>query len=398
MRIWRASGVLAGPVALASTIVLAGTVVLLAAGCSAGSSTHSAAAGGAGTPASAPGSVPASAASATATAPLAVPTPSAPSTSGQLRVLLHEDFPVQSSDSVGVIAAEAPDGSVFATFGSQQSGFPATTPGTAVYVVDGDQQVQVAEHPQIPVTALAADETYLYAGGGTQIIEYSRATGAVVRTWTLAMPVRLMTVAAGRLWAVLGSTSGPGQIAEVNPDASTMTTVGTDAEDVLDVAAGPLGLYYVPAGGTTIVHVSATGQRQEAPTHLTVNAQLSGAGAVQAISVIGGQLLLVANAGQGLDSVSRTYDAATLAGPQTQAPGTAGSNHAIDSLAGPVDLSQGGSLACSAACVGRYNLSSGAVTDAVRYPSGVRLGILLGPYPAVVVFPPSGSVYLDRIG
>lgn len=389
---------LADPVALASTIVLAGTVVLLAAGCSTGSSPLSAATGGTPAPASAPGSVSASAASATATAALAVPAPSAPSTSGQLRVLLHEDFPVQSSDSIGVIAAEAPDGTVFATFGSQQSGFPATTPGTAVYVVDGDRQPQVAEHPEIPVTALAADDTYLYAGGGSQIIEYSRATGAVVRTWSLAMPVRLMTVAAGRLWAVLGSISGPGQIAEMNPDASTVTTVGSDAADVLDVAAGPLGLYYVPAGGTTIVHISATGQRQEAPTHLSVNAQLSGAGAVQAISVIGGQLLLVANAGQGLDSVSRTYNSATLAGPHTQAPGTAGSNHAIDSLGGPVDLSQGGSLGCPAACVGRYNLSTGAVTDSVTYPSGVRLGPLLGPYPAVIVFPPSGSVYLDRIG
>jgi len=336
--------------------------------------------------------------SATATGAPAVPTPSAPSTSGQLRVLLHDDFPVASNAFLGVIAAEAPDGSVFATFGSQQSGYPETSAGTAVYVVDGNQQPQVAEHPTIPVTALAADDTYLYAGGGTQIIEYSRSTGAIVRSWNLAMPVRLMTVAAGMLWAVLGSSTGPGQIAEMNPDASTVTTVGTDGANVFSIAAGPLGLYYVPAGGTTIVRISATGQRTQAPTHQTINEQLSGPGAVQAISVIGGQLFLVTDAGQGLDSVSRTYDASTLAGPATEAPGTAGSNHAVDSLAGPIDIAQGEARACAAPCAGRYNLATGAVTDAVTFPSSARLGLLLGPYPAVIVFPASGSVYLDRIG
>lgn len=382
--------------------LLAGALVLAVAGCDFRGGSASVTTGGTTASASVANSVAASSSSATATAAPAVPTPSAPSTSGQLRVLLHDDFPVASNAFLGVIAAEAPDGSVFATFGSQPSGVPSTAAGTAVYVVDGNTPAQVAEHPAIPVTALAADDTFLYAGGGTQIIEYSRATGSVVRTWNLAAPVRLMTVAAGLLWAVLGGTSGPGQVVEMNPDASTVTTVGTDAASVYAVAAGPLGLYYVPAGGTTIVHISATGQRVQAPTHQAINEQLSGADAVQAISVIDGQLLLVTDFGQGMDSVSRTYDASTLAGPQTDAPGTADSDRAIDSLAGPVDLGLGDSRACSGSgsvpCVGRFNLSTGAVSDAVTFPGSARLGLLLGPYPVAIVFPASGSVYLDRIG
>lgn len=371
------------------------------AGCSHGSGSERAAAGGTTAAAKAPVSVAASTPSPTAVAASAVPTPSkspTPSATGQLRVLLTDTFPVASSDFLGVIAAEAPDGSVFATFGSQKTGYPVTTAGTAVYVVDGDQHAQVAEHPTIPVTALAADDTYLYAGGGTQVIEYSRATGAVVRTWNLAEPVRLMTEAAGMLWAVLGSTAGPGQVVEMNPAASTVTIVGTDTANVYDVAAGPLGLYYVTAAGATIVHISANGQRAEAPTHQTIDEQLSGAGAVQAVSVIDGQLLLTTNAGQGLDSVARTYNASTLAGPETEAPGTAGSNDAIGSLSGPVDIIQGESPDCQGvSCVGRYNLSTGAVTDDLAF-SNARLGLLLGPDPAVIVFPASGSVYLDRIG
>jgi hypothetical protein len=48
--------------------------------------------------------------------------------------------------------------------------------------------------------------------------------------------------------------------------------------------------------------------------------------------------------------------------------------------------------------VGRYDPATGTVTDAVTFPASARLGLLVGPYPAVIVFPPSGRVYLDRIG
>lgn len=326
-------------------------------------------------------------------------TPPAPSTSGQLHVLLHDDFPVASSVFLGAVGTEAPDGALFAAFGGQQAS-PPIPAGTAIYVVDGDQPAQVAEHPAIPVAALAADDSNLYVGGGDQIVEYARATGTIARTWHVALPVRLMALGAGQLWAVLGSASGSGQIVEIDPDASTVTTVGTDAASVTSIAAGPLGLYYVEAGGATIVHINPDGARQEAPTHQAVNEQLSGPAAIQAISVIGDRLFLVHDAGQGLDSSSQTYDASTLAGPLTNAPGTAGSNHAIDSLAGPVDISQSGTQGCSGSsnCVGRYAIGSGAVTDAVTYPQSARLGPLLGPYPAVLVFPSSGEVYLDRLG
>ncbi len=376
---------------------LAGAVALLVAGCSAGSAG----------PVSSPG--PSTSASSPPSA-AASPSPSQgqqnvtgqaltrPSAHGQLHVLSRAAFPVASSDFLEPIGAEAPDGVVFATFGSQGPP-PIAAAGAPVYVVDGDEPAQVAEHPTIPVTALAADDSNLYVGGSDQIIEYVRATGAIARTWNVALPVRLLAVAAGKLWAVLGSASGPGRVVEIDPAADAVTTVGTATASVTSVASGPAGIYYVQSGGATIVHITAAGKRQQAPTHQQVNEQLSGPGAIQAISVIKGRLFLIHDAGQGLDSSAQTYDAATLAGPLTNVPGMAGSNHAIDSLAGPIDASRAGGSACSSSnCVGRYSLSTGAVTDAVSYPQGDRLDLLLGPYPAVFVFPSSGQVYLDRIG
>ncbi len=329
---------------------------------------------------------------------LGVSPPPAPSTTGPLRVVLHDPFPVTYTSGTVPIGTEAPDGSVFAAFASnasvqQQTGSPLAPAGSAIYVVDGDQPVQVAEHPSIPVAALAADNTNLYVAGGNQILAYSRTTGSITETWNVAQPVRLLAASAGRVWAVLGGLSG-GQVIEINPSTARATTVGTDGANVTSVAAGPQGLYYVESGGATIVHISPDGTRQQAPTSQTVNVQLSGPAAVQAISVIGGQLLLIHDAGQGLDSSSQTYNSSTLAGPQANAPGTAGNNRAIGSLAGPVDLVTGENSTYS---VGRYNLSTGAVTDAVTYPPEL-LGPLVGPYPAVFVGASGGPFYLDRIG
>jgi hypothetical protein len=331
---------------------------------------------------------------------LGVSPPPPPSATGRLHVVLHDALPVTygaDQAAPSVIGTEAPDGSVFAAFGPEQANGAVAPAGSAVYVVDGDQPAQVAEHPTIPVTALAADDTYLYVGGTSQIAAYDRATGARARTWNVAHPVRLMAASAGRLWAVLGGLTG-GQVVEINPSSRRLTTVGTDTANVASVAAGPQGIYYVESGGATIVHISRDGTRHQAPTNQTVNLQLSGPAAIQAISVIGDQVLVVHNAGQGLDSSSQTYNASTLAGPLANAPGTAGSNHAISSLAGPVDLFYAENISDSTK-VGRYNLSSGAVTDAVTFPPDTKgLGPLLGPYPAVFVEPARGPVYLDRIG
>ncbi len=326
--------------------------------------------------------------------------PPAPSATGPLHVVLQDALPVThiTHQVLGVISTEAPDGSVFAAFGLEQAGAVVTPPpGSAVYVVDGDQSAQVAEHPAIAVTALAADDSYLYVGGSSELVAYNRSTGALARTWSVAQPVRLMAASAGRLWAVLGAVTG-GQIVEINLGSGSVTTVGTDTANVGSMAAGPQGVYYVESGGATVVHIRPDGTRQQAPTNQTVDLQLSGPAAIQAISVIGDQLLLVHDAGQGLDSSSQTYNATTLAGPMTNAPGRANANHAISSLAGPVDLVGGMSITDSTE-VGRYNVSTGAVTDAVTYPPDTwEVGPLLGPYPAVFVFPQSGPVDLDRLG
>jgi hypothetical protein len=211
--------------------------------------------------------------------------------------------------------------------------------------------------------------------------------------------VRLMATSDGKLWAILGSLTGSGQVVEITPGSGAVNTVGTDTANVVDVAAGPLGLYYVESGGATIVRVNPNGTHLEAATNQTVSQQLSGPAAIQAISVLGSQLFVIHDAGQGLDSTSQTYDATTLAGPQNNAPGIAGSNHAVNTLAGPMDLSGPEGSACSGkGCVGRYNVATGAVTDAVTYPTSTHLGLLLGPYPTVILFPSSGRVLLERIG
>lgn len=361
--------------------------------------------GGTGKGSAAPPSVSPQSASPVATASqqgLGVVPPAVPSASGPLHVVLHDAYPVTYSASQtppGVISAEAPDGSVFAAFGPEQPGAAVVAPpGSAVYVVDGNQPAQVAEHATAPVTALAADDTYLYvAGSDSQIFEYNRSTGALAGTWNVAQPVRLMVASAGKLWAVLGGITG-GQVVEIDPLSGRVTAVGTDTAYVESVAAGPQGIYYVESGGATIVHISPDGTRQQAPTHQAVSLQMSGPAAIQAISVIGDQVLVVHDAGQGLDSSSQTYNASTLAGPLTSAPGRANSNHAISSMAGALDLLIAENLTASSE-VGRYNLSSGAVTDAVTYGAGIEgVGPLLGPYPAVFVYPANGPVYLDRIG
>ena len=377
---------------LAAAVV--GSAALLVAGCSTGS--HGT---GPTIKTTSQASVTPSVSASASTGPVSLPALPAPSTSGQLRVRLREAYPVQSNAFLGVIAAEAPDGSVFTAFATMQSGTPVAPADTTVYVVDDDNPVAVAEHPSIPVTALAADDTYLYVGGGNEIIEYARATGSIARTLTLAQPVRLMAVSDGELWAVLGGVGGAGRVVEISPGSGTVTTVGTDTANVFDLAAGPLGLYYVESGGATIVRINPNGTRLQAGTNQTVNQQLSSPAAIQAISVIGGQLFVTHIAGQGDDSSSQTYNATTLAGPMTNAPGTAGSNQAVGTLAGPLDSSAPVASACPGEnCVGRFNLATGALTDAVRYPQSTHLGPLLGPYPAVVVFPASGHVYLERIG
>ena len=199
--------------------------------------------------------------------------------------------------------------------------------------------------------------------------------------------------------AVRRGLTGSGQVVEITPGSGSVKAVGTDTANVVNVAAGPLGLYYVESGGATIVRVNPNGTHLEAATNQTVNQQLSGPAAVQAISILGSQLFVVHNAGQGLDSSSQTYDATTLAGPQNNAPGVAGSNHAVETPAGPMDLSEPDGSACSGkGCVGRYNVASGAVTDAVTYPTSTHVGVLLGPYPTVILFPSTGRVVLERIG
>src|SRR5580658_3890399 len=142
MRFGLGHAVYSGRMRKLHTGVVIGTVALVVAACSSG---HSDSAAGTSPASSAP-----SAAASSSQSQHAVTVP-APSATGPLHVLLHDAFPVASSISVGAIGAEAPDGSVFAAFGTQAAGSLEVPAGVAIYVIDGDQSPQVAEHPTIPV-------------------------------------------------------------------------------------------------------------------------------------------------------------------------------------------------------------------------------------------------------
>jgi hypothetical protein len=292
-----------------------------------------------------------------------------------------------SGAQAGVVAAQGPDGAVFVA--------GAIAAPQIVWVVDGTSPAGVAEHVAGPVTALAADTNNLYVGVGKSISAYSRTTGALVHTWNqtaLFGTVNQLAVAGNRVWGLYtapddGPPAAPAALVEIDPSLSMPVRTITGITGAFSIAAGDAGVYYVTNNSSQVVEQTNNGHTSSAPTKQTVDLQLSGPSAIQAIAVVSGRLLLQHDAGQGLDAVLNTYDASSLAGPSAPIPFSA-AEQLLSTPSGLFVVGNPDTGACSSGqqtCVRRFSLASGNVGTSVALPDDTEASTLTGPYPTVVV-------------
>jgi hypothetical protein len=292
-----------------------------------------------------------------------------------------------SGSQVGVVAAQGPDGAVFVV--------GAIASPQIVWVVDGTSPAAVAEHVAGPVTALAADANNLYVGVGKSIFAYSRTTGALVHRWnqtTLFGTVNQLAVAGNRLWGLYtapddGPPVAPAALVEIDPSSNTPVRTVTGITGAFSIAAGSAGVYYVTNSSSQVAEQTNDGRSLSAPTKQAVDLQLSGPSAIQAIAIVGGQLVLQHDAGQGLDAVLNTYDAATLAGPSTPIPFSA-TEQLLSTPNGLFVVGNPETSACASGqqvCISRFSLAGGSSSTSVALPDDTLASTLTGPYPTVVV-------------
>lgn len=291
-----------------------------------------------------------------------------------------------SSAETGLTVAQAPDGAIFV------AGKVASP--QIIWVVDGVGPAGIAEHVKGPVTALAADAANLYVGVGQTVTAYSRTTGNVTRTWNTALPGTLtqLAVAGTKVWA-LSTDSGdstpdaPNGLIELDPSSSSPVRSVTGFSGTFSIAAGPSSVYYVTKQSSELVQQTNAGATLTAPTNQQVNLQLSGPSAIQAVAVVGGQVIVQHDAGQGLDAQLNTYDAGTLVGPIAQTNFSAGEPLAV-TASGPFVVGNADTGVCTAnqaACVRRFSLPTGNAGDPLALPDDTIASAITGPYPTVVL-------------
>lgn len=343
-------------------------------------------------PLSTSASVPAAASSSASGLPTPGPT-------GPLRIVA--DVAIKGgfdAAGAGLIAAQAPDGAVFV---AGQPGAPQI-----VWVVDGVRPAAIAEHVQGPVTALAADAVNVYVGAGISVTAYSRTTGAQVRSWTASgVPgtVSQLVVAGDRVWALFGESDAPSPspngLAEIDPSSPKLVRTVSGITDVFSIAAGVASVYYVTKQSTLLVERTNDGHTVSAPTKQHVDLQLSGPSAIQAVAVADSKVVLQHNAGQGLDAVLNTYDAATLAGPSGDI-GFSAAEQLASTPGGLFVIGNSDTNVCAKTqqtCVRRFALPGGNVGDPLALLADAETSELTGPYPTVVVAAGS-DVHVLRIG
>ena len=301
-----------------------------------------------------------------------------------------------------LVAAEAPDGTVFLAD-------PSVSP-EVVWVVNGNGPAALAEHPAGKVAALAADATSLYVATAQAITSYDRSTGNQARSWPVQVNPAAesagstLAVAGGRLW-LLGGTAGHPSIDSIDPAGAAVQVVVANASNVTGLAAGPDAVYYVGDSGATLIRLGGDGTRTSAPTNITVNAQLSGPAAVQAMSVSDGRVLVMHAAGQGLDAEVASYDAATLHGPAGRGTTTLTNLPVVPTQGGPravVNSAGGATASCPTPagqqppgwCVAQVSVpaagSPGSPVAPLSFSQLLPLpsqpvSPLVGPYPALAV-------------
>lgn len=291
-----------------------------------------------------------------------------------------------SSAETGLIVAQGPDGAIFVAG-------KAASP-QIIWVVDGGRPAGIAEHVKGPVTALAADVANLYVGVGQTVTAYSRTTGNVARTWNTALPGTLtqLVVAGTKVWGLATQTDGdtadaPNGLVELDPSSNTPVRSMTGFSGAFSIAAGSSSVYYVTKQSSELVQQTNAGATITAPTNQQVNLQLSGPSAIQAVAVVGGQLIVQHDAGQGLDAQLNTYDATTLVGPTAQTNFSADEPLAL-TASGLFVVGNGDTGVCTASqttCVRRFSLPAGDVGDPLALPDDTIASAVTGPYPTVVL-------------
>lgn len=251
----------------------------------------------------------------------------------------------------------------------------------------------IAEHVTGPVTALAADTANLYVGVGTSVSAYSRTTGNLVRSWTpkrMPGPIGQLVVAGDRVWALYGETDSPppspNGLVEIDPASPQLVRTVSGVTDVFSIAAGVAGVYYVTKQSSLLVEQSNDGHSVSGPTRQKVDLELSGASAIQAVAVVGADVVLQHNAGQGLDAILNTYDATTLAGPSADI-GFSAAEQLASTPAGLFVIGNSDTNVCTSseqACVRRFNLEGGNVGTPLALLPDAETSVLTGPYPTVV--------------
>jgi hypothetical protein len=268
------------------------------------------------------------------------------------------------------VAAEASDGTVYvgALTGAGQTVY-SVSPGGALHLLDKVTGVGA-------ITAIAADATNVYVGSHLAVSEYARSNGKLVRRWVLSPTPRglsQLVVAGNRVWGLLtplGIHRAPSSLVELDPTQQARVATVNGVADTLSIAATATGIEYVTNKSSTLVRRTNTGAVTNTPTLLAVNLTLSGPAAIQAEVISGSTLFVKFAAGQGLDAVTYTYNATTLAGPL-------GPNvFSADATLGPTSL---GTLAAGAA--GELPCTSTLNPCLVRYGAQGATGAVLSlPY------------------
>ena len=283
------------------------------------------------------------------------------------------------------IATEAPDGTVYAAAvaGGGQRVY-SVSPAGVLHLAD--QVTGVGS-----ITALAADASNLYVGTRQAISSYQRSNGHLLRRWVLSPTPRglsQLAVAGNRVWGLLtpvGFHPATSSLVELDPARQARVATVNAVADTLRIAATPSGIEYVTAKSTTLVRRMNSGGVSTTRTLLAVNVTLSGPGAIQAEAVSGNRLFVKFSAGQGLDAVTYTYNATTLAGPLGPASFNADASLGVTTL-GLLETAAPGDLPCTGAvhpCVARYG--PGGVSGPVLSLPHDEASVPLGPRAALVV-------------
>ncbi|HEY1826575.1 MAG TPA: hypothetical protein VGF87_01070, partial [Acidimicrobiales bacterium] len=148
-----------------------------------------------------------------------------------------------------VLAAEAPDGSVFVAAQAPTSGSPSV-----VYVVDGNGPAAIAEHISSGIAALAADANNLYVATYQTVTAYNRNSGNQVQQWSLPAinsanasndDLVSMTAAAGRVFVTVTQGNAV-TVLSINPSSSSAPT---SVAEGLGAAIASNGTVYYETNG-----------------------------------------------------------------------------------------------------------------------------------------------------